>query len=117
MTFTLNYYSLYLGDVTRFDEDNIMFEEEWDETHRMFEKRFDAPTAFMSLVRNNPDDKTPALISKFARWMTISSQEHIEAVWAKCERECDKLEKERGRYVPHYHARIPQIPYTYRQRK
>ncbi|XP_039270888.2 uncharacterized protein LOC120345493 [Styela clava] len=86
-------------DVSRFDEDNIMFEEEWEETNIVYNQGFDAAATFLQLVRLPVNDKSPALVSKLSRWLAISSQEEIEAVWKRCESECTAEQKKDGRIL------------------
>lgn len=86
-------------DVTRFDEDNIMFEEEWEETNMIYSRGFDAAETFLNLVRLPVNDKAPALISKLSRWLAVAGQAEIEAVWAKCEAQCTPEQKKEGRVL------------------
>lgn len=86
-------------DVQRFDEDNIMFEEEWEETNEAYARGFEAETTFINLLREPINEKSPALVSKLSRWMAIASKEEIEGVWERCESECNPEEKSKGRIL------------------
>lgn len=91
--------SRFTGDVSRFDEDNIMFEEEWEETNKIYSEGFNAEETLCYIITEPVNNRFPALVTKLTRWLTTAGQEDIETAYNRCYGKLSGENKELARYA------------------